>query len=126
MATGKLHAKLTFGLPSSNTVSQAFDMKLDYAIVSSGTIDVATAANSGIDIPFGGTSSAQGVVVKNLTNKRVELAFNGGTKAYAVAPGGMFMHWAPEAAGADELTEIEVTPKEPTEDGTIEFVVLGA
>jgi len=126
MATGKLHAKLTFGLPSSNTVSQAFDVRLDYAIVSSGTIDVATGATSSFDLPFGGTSAAQGVVVKNLTNKPIELAFNGGMKAYAVASGGMFMHWAPDAAGTDDLTALEVTPTAPTEDGTVEFVVLGA
>lgn len=126
MAIGKLDAKLTYGLPSSNTVSQAFEVRLDYNRVSSGTIDVAQGSTSQFEIPFVETTAAQGVVVRNLTDRPIELAFNDQAKDYALAPGGMFMHSAPTAAGSDDLDRIFVTATAPTEDGTVEYVVLGA
>lgn len=126
MANATFNASLTFTPPASNTVSQAFNLRLAYSAVSMGTIDVAERSEAAITIPFGGAEAAQGVVVRNNLDVDVKLKINEANAVYELAPGGIFMHWAPKAAATTNLEAMILTPSKATiTAGTIEYIVLG-
>lgn len=127
MASASFNASLSFTPPASNTVSQSFSLKLSYSAVSLGTIDVDSGSTTAIEVPFGGSTAARGVVVRNNLDVDVGVRINGNSaNLYDLAPGGMLMHWAPQDAQADNLAAITLTPATATvAAGTIEYVVLG-
>lgn len=128
MASASFNANLTFTPPAANKVSQAFSLDFTYSAVSLGTIDVVGGSDGAVEIPFGGTDAARGVIVRNKLDVDVGVQINAnGTDLYEIAPGGMFMHWAPEDAKTTNLEAILLTPaKATTNDGTIEYIVLGS
>jgi hypothetical protein len=137
MTTAIFNANLTFTPPASNTVAQAFNVQIPYSAVSLGTISVAKASVAEIDVPFGGATSAQGLVVRNDLDVAVMVRINGsidakqdggalGLDLYEVSPGGMMMHWSPKTVTTG-LARIRIKPSGtgPTVDGTVEYIVLG-
>lgn len=129
MASATFSSNLTFTPPASGPVAQAFSVSFSFSAVSTGTLDVAAGATTGISVPFGGSTDARGVAVKNNLDVDVGVQINAnGADLYEIAPGGIFMHWAPVAAGTTSLGAILLTPagSGPVADGTIEYVVLGS
>ncbi len=129
MGSATFSSTLTFTPPASGPVAQAFGVSFSYSAVSMGTLDVAQGSTTAVDVPFGGSTDARGIAVRNNLDVDVGVQINAnGTDLYEIAPGGLFMHWAPVAAGTTSLSALLLTPAGagPTADGTIEYVVLGS
>ncbi|MBK8258030.1 MAG: hypothetical protein IPK82_35860 [Polyangiaceae bacterium] len=147
MVAAAFASTLTYAPGGGGSLTQSFGVNVSYAAISAGTIDVGvgTAIDTTIEIPFGGVNvEAQGVVIKNNTGIDIGIRLNDlptvvapatSASIYRLAPGGMWMHWAPKAAGSQKLTKAAFVvtktvanpaPPAPPEAGTVEYIVLGS
>jgi hypothetical protein len=133
MATAAFGSSLTYAPGGGGSLTQSFNVNATYTAISSGTIDIGVGTASGVifGIPFGGVNTdARGLVIKNNTKQDLGIRINGVPAApatlYRLAPGGVFMHWAPVAAGASALTAAAVdTTVLAADAGSVDYIVLG-
>lgn len=134
MGIAAFSCNVTYSPGGGGTLSQSFNVAAPYTGISAGKIDVAagSAANGDYDISFGSVGvDARGVLIQNNTDSDVEIDVNAAgtsTPQYALAPGGVFMHWAPKKATAKSLVSLGLTIAaaiSTSKGGAIDFIVLG-
>ncbi len=128
MGTAAFSCNVTYTPGGGGNLSQSFGMATQYTAISAGKFDVPSGSTTDVVIPFGGVGvDARGVVIQNNTDVDLKVDINAtGTFQYQLAPGGLFMHWAPKKAAAAQLIHVTVKPASgPTEAGVVDFIVLG-
>ncbi len=131
MGIAAFSCNVTYTPGGGGTLSQSFNVAASYAAISAGKIDVAagTAGNDTYDVAFGAVGTdACGVVVQNNTDSDVRIDFNGAGPVQALAPGGVFTHWAPKKAASNSLTSLSLAIAGATANsagGGIDYIVLG-
>jgi hypothetical protein len=125
MAGAVFTSSVSYTPGGGGSLTQGFRVAFTYSAVSSGTIDIASGSSAAQTIQFAGVGTALGFVVQNNTDADIHVSLNGSANLFRVAQGGVVMHWAPEAPAATPLSSATITPVTPTEDGSVDYIVLG-